>query len=256
MTTEEQKAAELAQAEAKAKADAEEKAKAERETDEEREAREAEELKARSQVDHEAELKRERERREAAEKAAADASFKLREARRKGEVKDEEGEEIDEDKPLTAKQLQEILLKDRQQTRKELQSEIISEKARKLANSESEAQLIIEIHKNRIFPEGLSLDEQLEESFAIANRKPLLAKNEELKRALRSGDTALHDGAGTHRDSPALDEPKSNSSDVQALKAAGFSWDGKTRLFVKQLAGGKKILTYDPKTKTRRVIEK
>jgi len=253
MTLEEQKAAELAQAEAKAKAEAEEKAKAERENeiDEEREAREAEEKKARSQIDYEIELKREKERSGAAEKAAAELAFKLREQRRKQE---EEGLD-DEDKPLTAKELEFILEKDRQQTRKEFQSELIREKAKKLADNESEANLIIEIHKNRTFPQGMSLDEQLEESYAIANRKKLIAQNEELKRALRGKEIASDDTAGTYRESIPLDEPRMSSSDISAIKAAGFTWDGNRRLFIKQLAKGKRILTYDPKTKKRLMIE-
>src|SRR3990167_6801328 len=247
--TEEQKAAELAQAEADAKAEAEQKAKAEREneTDEERESREAKEEQARLQVDHVAELKRLEERAKAAEKDSADKAFKLRELKRK---QDEGGD--DEDKPLTAKQLDDILTRNREETRKEIQSEIITEKAKKLAQTEDEAKLIIAIHKERSFPSYLSLDEQLEEAFAIANRKSLLAQNAELKRSLRGKDTISDIVAGTHRDSPALDEPKISSHDISAIKAAGFKWDGKTRLYTKQLGRGK-LLTYDPKSKTQRV---
>ena len=245
MTEEEKKAAE-----AQAKAEAEEKAKAEREneTDEEREAREAEE-ETRSQIDYEAELKRERERREAAEKAAAEIAFKLREQKRK------EGEfEEDEEKPLTAKELEAILQKDRQQTRKEIQSEIISEKVRKLAGSAAEAELIIEVHKNRVFPEGLSLDEQLEESYAIANRKTLMAKNEELKRALRSKETISGDTAGTYREFPVSGEPKSSLKDISTLKAAGFIWDGKLNLWKKETK--ERVITVSKDLKTRKVIAK
>ncbi len=256
MTLEEQKTAELAQAEADAKAEAELKAKAdlEAETDEEKAAREAEEEKLKNKIDYETELKREQDRRISAEKATADISFKLREQKRKEKEYDEDGNLIEE-KPLTASQLEDILQRDRQTTRKEFQSELISEKAKKLAGSEAEANYIVEIHKNRTFPEGLSLDEQLEESYAIANRKTLIAQNAELKRALRGKETVSDLAAGTHRDSPALDEPKMSSNDIQAIKATGFVWDGKARLYIKQL-GGKRILTYDPKTKIRKVIEK
>lgn len=263
--TEEEKAAELAKAEEAKKAE-EEKAKADFEASleglsEEEKTRKRAEKEAQAgadlQLDYEAELKRERERREAAETAAADAAFKLREKKRQErEAKIAAGGDPGEEKPLTATELEAILERDRQQTRKELQSDIIAEKARNLAGSEAEANLIIEIHKNRTFPPGLSLDEQLEEAYAIANRKKLLARNTELQRALRSKNTASGTTAGTHRDSPLLEEPNLSQPDIQALKAAGFVWDGKTRLYVKQLAGGKKILTYDPKTKTRRVIEK
>jgi len=203
------------------------------------------------QIDYEAELKRERERREAAEKAAADAAFKLRERKRKGE--DVEEDEVDEDAPLTGKQLQDILRKEREQTKKELNASSIALKAREIAGSDSEAQLIIEIHKNRSFPDGLSLDEQIEEAYAIANRHKIVAENSDLKRALRGKDTISTNVAGTHRDSPALDEPKLSQGDVGAIKAAGFIWDGKTRLYVKKLPTGR-TLSYNPKTKAQKLL--
>ena len=184
---------------------------------------EEEKAKEALQLDHETELKRERERREVAEKAAADLAFKLREKKRKGEDEEEE----DEDRPLTAKDLEGIMEKNRQRTWKELQAEMITEKAKKLASSDSEANLIVEIHKNRVWPEGLTLGEQIEEAYAIANRKKLLAQNEELKRSLKSKEIASDFAGGTHRDSSPLSEPKLSSPDVQALKAAGFGWDGK-----------------------------
>lgn len=205
-----------------------------------------------NKIDYEAELKREKDRVVERDKIIADQAFKLRDKKRN----EEEDEIEDEDKPLTAKQLNDILHKDREKTRKELQSEIISEKTRKLAGSDSESNLIIEIHKNRSFPEGMPLDEQLEEAYAIANRKTIMAKNEELKRALRSKENTSDNPAGTHRDSTPLDEPKISSSDISAIKAAGFVWDGKSRLYIKQLSGGKRILTYDPKLKTQKVINK
>lgn len=195
-------------------------------------------------IDYEAELKSEKERREKAEKVAADLAFKNRKAKRE-EVEEDEPEE---DKPLTAKQLQVVLAQERQSARKELQSELISDKARKLAGSESEAKYIIEIHRGRVFPEHLTLDEQLEEAYAIANRKKLITENAELKRALRSKETANNDASGTHRDAPEGTEPKLTSQDAQALRGAGFEWDGKLKLY-KKLLPDKSYLYRDPKTK-------
>lgn len=245
MTEEEKKAAEIAAAQKKADA---ERAN---ETPEEKTAREAEEREEALKREHEAELALERKRREITEKAAADLAFKLREERRQ-----KAGENEDDDKPLTVGQLQGALALERELTRKELQSGLIAEKVRKLARNETEANLIIEIHKNRSFPEGLSLDEQIEEAFVIANRKSIIAQNEELRRALRGKENVSDNSAGTHRDSLPLEEPRISSNDVQALKAAGFAWDGKSGLYVKTLKGGKKIMTYNPKTKARQVIEK
>lgn len=207
-------------------------------------------------IDYEAELKAEKERREKAEQAAADAAFKLREKKRKDKDEPEEEDEEDiKDKPLTGKQLQAILAKEREQTRKELLSEAIKDKALKLASSESEANLIVEIHKNRTWPESVPLEEQLEEAQAIANRKKLKVQNEELKRALRGKEGTTDTAADTHRDAPKGSEPKMSAADVKAIKSAGFDWDGSSRLYVKKLNGGKKLV-YDPKTKQRRVIDK
>lgn len=247
MTDEEKKAAELAQAEADAKAEAEQKANNDAESDKTEEVK-----KENSQFDYEAELKAERERAEKATQAAADLAFKLRDKKRKEKeeaVVDEEPEDDDDDdKPLTARQLQSILAKNTQDTEKRLQAAAINEKAGKLAQSDSERNLIIEVHKNRTFPAGMSLDEQIEESWVIANRKRILAQNEELKRSLKSRETASDNAASTHRDPGPSSEPKMSANDANAIKASGFIWDGARRLWKKPLRDGKSFLYKDPKT--------
>jgi len=264
MTDEEKKAAEIAEAEEKEKANAEfeasleglsEEEKIQKIAEKEAEDKEAEEAK---NSDYEIALERERERTKAAEKAAASARFKLSEEKRKEKEEAEaRGETLEDDKPLTAKELEEILQKDRQQTRKELQSEVIAEKAKKLATSEAEANLIVEIHKNRTFPEGLSLDEQLEEACAIANRQPFMkARKDEIARAQKSKETVSKDSAGTYQEPPVVNEPQMSAAEKKALTGAGFNWDGKRGLFIKTLPDGKKILTFNPKTKKRLVITK
>lgn len=212
-------------------------------------------------IDYEAELARERERanneaagRKKAEDALADDAFRKRESKRKEGKGDDEG--ADDDKPLTANQLQEILRQDRDQTRKELQGEIIRDKVGKLSGSQAEADLIIAIHKNRTFPAGLTLDEQLEEAYAIANRKRIMGQNSELKRALRSKGDRSKDGSSSHRDSTAVGAPKMSNADRTAILAAGFIWNGVNQKYEKSLAGGKKVLYYDPKNKKRWVENK
>lgn len=201
-------------------------------------------------TDYDAELTKERSRREEAER-------KLEETRRKAkeryERKHKEGvEEDDEDRPPTISEFRAMLSEEREATRKELQSQRILEHARKLASSESEAQLIVEIHKNRSFPSGLSTEEQVEESYAIANRKQILAQNEELKRSIRSKETRNRSSSGGFHDSAMKpEEPKIGSADIGAIKAVGFEWDGTKRLYKKPIAGGKKYLYFDPKTKKR-----
>lgn len=206
-------------------------------------------------------LKRERDigRKE----GAAAIAFKLRQKKRakgsdetdesEGEATDDDTEtDEDDDKPLTKKELAKILEADRIRTRKEMQGEMIAEKAKKLTTNPTEAELIIEIHKNRIFPDGMTLDEQLEEAHIIANGKRILKKSQEITRALKGKETASKDASGTHRDAQPSGQPKLPQADLRAMQAVGYAYDGKTGLFVKKI--GKRTLTYDPKTKTRKVI--
>lgn len=209
-----------------------------------------------SDKDYEAELKAEKDRADAAEAKLNETRQKAKEGWKKRQAKDEseeDGDEEEEDKPLTAKQLERVLAEERERTKKELLSGAISEKARKLAGSDAEANLIIELHKNRSFPAGMPLDEQLEEVQAIANRKRMKAENEELRRALRGKEGVTDVAADAHRDPQQGTEPKMSSQDITAIKAAGYEWDGKSRFYVKKLNGGKKLI-YDPRTKQRKVI--
>lgn len=246
-------------AEADAKAEAEKKAAEGREDEspEDKAKREAAEALEKERQD---ELARERKRADDAERAAADAAFKLRDKKRKekeGKEDDDDGEDDDdEDKPVTRREMADLLDRNTQKTRKEMQATIIAETAKKIAENPTEAALIIEIHKNRTFPAGMPLEEQLEEAQAIANRKRTAQQNAELKRALQGKENAGDDAAGTHRDGAPSGTPHMNSADSRAILAAGYKWDGRTKLFVKQLAGGKKLLTYDPKTNKRTVVVK
>ena len=226
------------------KEDAEE-ASTEEETSEEGETSEEESLK----VDYEAELVKERERRQKAEEKL-DETRKRAKERYQEHHKEEETEDDDEERPLTAREMNTILDERDDRIRKETQAMRIGEIARKYATSEAEAQLIVEIHKNRSFPSSLSLEEQIEEAYAIANRKRIMAKNEELTRALRSRETITR-GGGQYRDSAlSANEPKLGAADIQAIKSAGFVWDAQQRLYKKTLAKGKNLF-FDPKTHKR-----
>ena len=256
MTDEEKAALEAtAKEEAEAQAEADKEAKdAEFEaeiadlSDEEKEAKRAE-RDANQHPDnqyYEAELKREREARKResearlkAEQSLADKRFKDAERRRKEK---EEKEESDIEKPLTASQLEEILTKDREAIRKETQAVQIDEIANKMATSEAEKNLIIEIHKNRSFPSHLTLQEQLEESYVIANRKRLVGERNEALRALKGKDGVNRNPAMTHRDAPKAGEPKLSPADSDAIKNSGFSWNGTSRRYEKKISGGQTLV--------------
>lgn len=236
---------EIAAATAKAEAEKAEKEKADAEAAKAKAEEEAEANKE-PHIDYAAELARERAAREKAEKELADKRFKESEAKRKAL---EDGS--DEPKGVTPEDLEALENRIYQRAQKELQVTRLTELARELAQNNDEANLILEIHKNRTFPAHLSLDEQMQEAYAIANGRQLAAKNQELVRALRSRETANRGGGSAHQDSPVLDAPKLSSAEATALKDAGMVWDATKRAFKKPLSSGKKFYYFDPKTKKR-----
>lgn len=189
---------------------------------------------------HRTELQKERERAEKAERALAEARYK--ESERKRRDAETLGLPDDEDKPLTRKELDAALAADRERTKKELLAGTIAQEARKLAKSDAEAEHIIEVHRNRVFPEGTSLIEQLEEAQAIANRRINRVRTEQLERGLRSKETATTDSGGTYRIPPKAGEPNLPEQDLIALKQDGFVWNGTDRVFEKKLSSGKRIV--------------
>ena len=253
MTPEEKKAAETAEAEAKAKkeqADADFEAEIADLSDEEKEAKIAERNASNTDkiTDYKAIALAEKEAREKAENALATKRFNDAQRKRKQQDDGDDIDEDDEDKPVTGKQLQKILEENTQRTEKRLMGSQIKEIANGLADSPEEAEAIIEIHANRSFPSHLSLQDQLEEAHAIANRKKLVSTNSELKRALKSRNTASNDSAGTHRDPMEGTAPKMSAADTASYKRAGFTFDTKDKLWKKKLPTGK-FLIKNPKTK-------
>jgi len=249
--TEEQKKAETAKLEAdkKAKEDADAIAAAAKddESGEEDEGADDEDIET---PDYESLLKAEREAREKAEQALADKRFKDSERKRKGDD-DQDGEEDEsdeDDKPLTRKDLQNLLARERQVTQKELQADSIVKIATELSDSEPEAKLVAEIYKNRTWPAHLSLREQLEEAHAIANRRKLQSTNSELRRALKAKSVASNDAASSHKDPLAGTAPKLSTNDAASYTRAGFTFDTARKIYRKKLPNGK-FHNKDPKTK-------
>lgn len=190
------------------------------------------------ETDYKALIEAERERAEKAEKALAEDRYKASKTKRE-ETKEDEEDESEDDKPLTKKDLQELLRRERQETEKRIQGTRINEIVSKLTSSADEASYIVQLHRNRTWPEYLTLEEQLEEAHAIANKKTLLAKNAELLRALRGKDGISKDTAGTHRDAPESPSPKINPQLKNSLERSGFTYDTKDKLWKKKLPNGK-----------------
>lgn len=183
-------------------------------------------------VDYEAELEAEKKRNPDPDKA--------KEAFEKRAEKRQEKEEKETGTPLTEERLQEILAEERQQSRIENQSEKISDLVSAMTDNEAEQNLIKEVHKNRRFPEGMSLQEQIEEAYVIANRKRILSTNKELARSLKS--KSEKDAASTHRDKQEGPAPKIEPDMAAALKESGYTFNAKEKRYEKKLPNGKTLV--------------
>lgn len=214
-------------------------------TTEEPEESSSEDTSTKEEIDYEAEIEAEKKRGVPDSKMAREA-FKKREEKRAED--EEEDNEEEEDKPITRKEFEQALRKERQTAFKQVHADRIEELATQLAESEPEARYIVEIHKNRVWPESMSLREQMEEAWIIANKKRVLSKNKELARALSSRDSVSKNFASAHRDGTEGVSPRMASDDLAAYKRAGFEYDGKSRVWKKKLPNGKFLLK-DPKTK-------
>ncbi len=175
----------------------------------------------------------EREAREKAEKALAGDRFKKSEAKRKDPKPEEKS-----DSGATTAQIAKMLDERDAKIRKETMSSEVKKIAKELAGSDDEAGAIVEIYNNRTFPSGLSLERQLQEAYAIAHMPRVLAKNEELRRSLRSKDTKKSgSNENTHRDVPKGKEPELSPQDKLVIQKAGWKWEGKQ--YMKKLPNGK-----------------
>lgn len=181
----------------------------------------------------------ERQRRFKAEKALAEDRYA-----RRHELEETTFDQT-ESQPLTELQLRKILREEREATEKRFMGRDTERLAKELAGSDEEAMAIVEIYNNRSFPEYLTHEEKIREAYYIAHGPRLLAKQDELKRSLRSKQTTKTAGSeNTHRDAPQTGA-KVNPEVQQELNRLGFKWDGKR--FSKKLANGK-TLVRDPKT--------
>lgn len=176
----------------------------------------------------------------------AKEAFRKRQEKRQEETQDTDEDSESEDKPMTRKEIDEYLARKTQTIVAEANAERITEIATELADTEGEARFIMEIHKNRIFPEGMTLRDQLSEAKAIANYKRMSAKNVELARKVISKETASKD-TSTGVQQSATSEPKLSGDLKASLTNAGFIYDHTHKTYVKTLPNGKKMYR-DPKT--------
>lgn len=155
----------------------------------------------------------------------------------------------EDDKPLTRKDLQSV----RDSIRQEVLEENAMEIAKRITGSDKEAQLVVLKWKNRSFPEGLSITEQIEEAYVITHRKKLIGERNEALRGLKGKDIANRNAAGTHRDAIKGNAPKMAAQDQEAIVASGFTYNGTSRRYEKKMQNGKTLIL-DPKTRATYLV--
>lgn len=210
-------------------------------------------------TDYEAESKRYQEQIEKAEKAQRDAEealarerFKTAEAKKKkpSEANDGENNDEDADKPLTRRELDARLAENREQVRREFQSEETTKKIKAITKSDAETRLVEQVFTATHFPSWMPLDEQIENAYLIANKKHLTQKNAELMRALNGKGTVVTEISSSQREGGSSNEPRLDPNTATMLKQTGYTWNAPSRAYIKKLGSGR-TLFYDPKSKKR-----
>ena len=219
------------------------------ETEKETEEKGEDESSSTKELDLDAEIEAEKQR-------GKPDPVRAREAFKKRHEKKEEEEEVDEDdKPLTRRELDEILRRERSTLVSETYSDRIAEIANELTDNPKEAELFVAMHKNRTFPEGLSLKGQLEEVAAVVYYKKERAKNGELTRALKAKGNISKESISAHQDAQVGNAPKMDATTTASYTRAGFKYDVKDRLWKKKLPNGNTLIK-DPKTKLTSMVRK
>lgn len=160
---------------------------------------------------------------------------------------DEPAELDDDERPLTRKEAQSFLAQERQRIVNEANAERIIELAHEYADNDRQAEFILEVHRNRIYPEGMSLRDQLAEAKAVADYKRIQVKSVEMGRKIASQQNASRNTASTQRDpQPAL-APNIAGDMKASLQRAGYTFNNQTRRYEKTLPNGKLLVTPDGK---------
>lgn len=240
MTKEEQAELEAKQAEAQAEAqDAEFEASIADLSEEDKEAKRAERQASSLEkgIDYEAELKKERERADKAEKVLADKRFKDAEKKRKKET----GEIVEDDDSVS------LIRQETERSLKQIREGQASILASQLAGSEAEKQLILAKWKNRQFPEGMELGEQINETYVLINGAKIISERNEMARGLKGKAGVNNDASISSHENFSVQEPKIAPDVKEVMVRQGFGFNKETKRYEKKLPSGS-VLARDPKT--------
>ena len=196
-------------------------------------------------IDYKKLLEDEKGKRKNAEKALAGDRYHSK------QNKEEEEELDDDDKPITKAELLRINEEERQKTDKMLNQERIESIASALSVNEDEKALALEIHKNRTFPSGMTLKEQMEEAFVIANKGRLIGERNEALKALKNKPSS--NASSTRQDIEDGNEPSIEGNIKVSLSRKGFVYNPALKRYEKKLPN-EKMMVFDVKTKKTSIL--
>lgn len=189
--------------------------------------------------DEEEDLKAQLEAERKLRQSAEDKILKQQEAMARERFKKSEQSD-DEDKPLTANELEARLALEREENVKTLRETQAAEIANRLGRTDTERELILTRWRNRPFAPGMSLEEQMEEVYVLTHKKKILGENSELRRALAGREAANKDASGTRRVGQKSGKEGDAPSDVKgSLQRRGFTYNETNRRYEKKIGRGR-----------------
>jgi len=123
-----------------------------------------------------------------------------------------------------------------QSIQKELHEDRALAIARGLSSNDAEVQAVLSKWRNRVFPAGMPLADQIEEMYGAVNRKKIIGQRNEALRALKAKASVSTDTATTQRDG--MDSPAPKLGANSPLN--GYKHEG-NGLYSKKLQSGKTI---------------
>jgi len=149
---------------------------------------------------------------------------------------------------VTKADIEALLEKNRQDNLKVMEQAKIKELASTITNSPAEEKLVLAIHKERQFPSYMSLDDQIKESFVLANSDKLIGERDEAVRALKNKNNINTTAENDNPDQPKGPGPKVAGDVVSILTQKGFKLNSVSQRYEKTIKGGTSFY-YDLPTK-------
>lgn len=175
------------------------------------------------------------------QKIAGDA-FRFRKEKRvetKSDDSEPEGDDEDDDRPLTRKEMEKMLAEREQKILRQGSLKEATTLARSFVETDDEAKYAAALWEHVQLPFD-SMEEQMRFIIGGMNSSRLLAQNSELKRTIQSKTLARKNTATTMKDAT-INTPKIKADVKSALERTGFKYDTTKKAWSKTLANGRKM---------------